>query len=139
MSDSPATSETGPEANIRFVINHFNEFVNNKDLDAIERNVAADFFDHDGPGGKPTDRAGDRAMMAGMHALFPDLHVEVRDALANGDKVAVRNVWTGTNARTGQRQECHGFVLWRIANGKLAERWATVTPMHELAGNTLDW
>jgi predicted ester cyclase len=50
-----------------------------------------------------------------------------------------RNVWTGTNARTGQRVEFHGFVLWRIAAGKIAERWATVTPLIELAAQGLDW
>jgi predicted ester cyclase len=125
--------------NKQFVIDHFNDFVNRKDLDAIERNLSPDFLDHDGPGGKPIDRAGDRAMMAGMHKLFPDLQVEVRDALAEADKVMVRNVWTGTNAQTGQRVEFHGFVLWRLADGKVVERWATVTPMHELAAGTIDW
>jgi predicted ester cyclase len=78
-------------------------------------------------------------MMARMHELFPDLHVEVRDTVAQGDKVVARNVWTGTNARTGQRVEFHGFVLWRIAAGKIAERWATVTPLIELAAQGLDW
>ena len=48
-------------------------------------------------------------------------------------------LWTGTNARTGQRLEFHGFVLWRVANRKIAERWATVTPMHELTAQALDW
>ena len=132
-------TETDPERNKRFVIKHFDDFVNNKDLGAIDRNMASGFHDNDGPGGSPTDRAGDRAMMAAMHKLFPDLHVEVKDALAEGDKVVVRNLWTGINAQTGQRMEFHGFVLWRIEDGKIAERWATVTPMHELAARTLEW
>jgi predicted SnoaL-like aldol condensation-catalyzing enzyme len=80
------------ERNRRFVIDHFEDFVNNKDLDVIYRNMAADFLDHDGPGGKPTDREGDRAMMAAMQKRMPDLHVEVVDSLADGDKVMVRNV-----------------------------------------------
>ena len=78
-------------------------------------------------------------MMAGMHKLFPDLRVEVKDALAEGDKVMVRNLWIGTNSQSGQRMEFHGFVLWRIADGKIAERWATVTPLQELAAATMDW
>jgi len=112
--------------------------VNRRDLDAIERHVAEDFLDHDGPGGKPADRAADKAMMARMRELFPDLQVEVRDHLAQGDKVVVRNVWTGTNAKTGKRVEFHGFVLRRIASGKIVERWATVTPMQEQAAE-LNW
>jgi predicted ester cyclase len=127
------------ERNTQLVVRHFDEFVNNKDLGAIDRNLAEAFVDHDGPGGRVADRAADRAMMAGMHGLFPDLHVEVKDSVAQGDKVVVRNVWTGTNAQTGQRMECHGFVMWRIAGDKIIERWATVTPMHELTARDLKW
>ncbi len=127
------------DRNARLVIGHFDEFVNKRDLDAIERNVAEDFFDHDGPGGKPADRAADRAMMARMHELFPDLHVEVLDHVAQGDKVVVRNLWTGTNAQTGKRVEFHGFVMWRIAQGRIVERWATVTPMHEITAAGFQW
>ena len=127
------------EENKRLVIEHFDDFVNKKDLGAIDRNMSADFYDHDGPGGKPTDRDGDRAMVAAMHQLMPDLTVEVKDALAEGDKVMVRNLWTGTNSQTGQRMEFHGFVLWRIADGKIVERWATVTPPSELTAATPEW
>ncbi len=137
MKTAAATFD--PQANKYLVIQHFEEFVNNKDLDAIERNLAADFLDHDGPGGRPADRAVDRAMMARMHKLFPDLRVEVKDVVAEGDKVVVRNLWVGTEAKTGQRMECHGFVMWRIAGGKIAERWASVTPMQLLAADTLTW
>ena len=48
------------ERNKRLVIEHFDAFVNKKDLGAIDRNMAADFLDHDGPGGKQADREGDR-------------------------------------------------------------------------------
>jgi predicted ester cyclase len=132
-------AETGPDGNARLVIRHFEEFVNKRDLTAIDRYVAKDFLDHDGPGGKPAGRDDDRAMMANMHQMFPDLRVEVLDHVAQGDKVVVRNLWTGTNAKTGQRVEFHGFVMWRIADGKIAERWATVTPMHELPADGFKW
>ncbi len=135
--------DTGPgsaaQANKLLVIGHFDEFVNQKDLSAIDRNMSADFLDHDGPGGKQVGRAEDRAMMAAMHGLIPNLHVEVLDAVAEGDKVAVRNRWTGTNAQTGEAVEFHGFVMWRVAEGKIVERWATVTPMHQAAAQSLGW
>jgi ketosteroid isomerase-like protein len=130
---------TEVDENARLVIRHFDEFVNQRDLTAIDRNVAEDFLDHDGPGGKPAGREADRAMMANMHQIFPDFRVEVLDHVAEGDKVVVRNLWTGTNAKTGQRVECHGFVMWRIADGKIAERWATVTPMHDIAAEGFKW
>ncbi len=127
------------EANTKLVIGHFEDFVNKKDLDAIDRNLAASFVDHDGPGGRVVDRAADRVMMAKMHQMFPDLRVVVKDAVAQGDKVVVRNLWTGTNTQSGQRVEFHGFVMWRIAAGKIVERWATVTPMQEITAQALDW
>ena len=125
--------------NTRLVIGHFDDFVNNRDLDAIDRNLDASFVDHDGPGGRVVDRATDRAMMARMHQMFPDLRVAVKDSVAEGDKVVVRNLWTGTNAQTGERVEFHGFVMWRIAAGRIVERWATVTPMHAVTAQALEW
>jgi predicted ester cyclase len=139
MNQDAAPSDDIAQRNKHLVISHFDDFVNRKDLSAIDRNMAPDFLDHDGPGGKPAGIAEDRAMMAAMHAMITDLHVEVKDAIAESDKVVVRNLWTGTNSRTHERIEFHGFVLWRIENGKIAERWATVTPMHQAAAQDLGW
>jgi predicted ester cyclase len=132
-------ANTNVEANTRLVLDHFEAFVNSKDLGAIDRNLAAGFVDHDGPGGRVVDRAADRAMMAKMHKMFPDLRVVVKDAVAQSDKVVVRNLWTATDAQSGRRIEFHGFVMWRIAAGKIVERWATVTPMHEITAQALEW
>ncbi len=127
------------EANKRLVIEHFNDFVNKRDLEAIDRNMAPDFVDRDGPDGKVVGISEDRAMMARMHAYIPDLAVEVKDAVAEGDRVVVRNVWTGTDPRSGVAMEFHGFVMWRVVNGKITERWATVTPFHELTSGSSTW
>jgi predicted ester cyclase len=153
----PKSAGADPARNRRFVIDHFEDFVNRRDLGAVDRNMSAKFVDHDlahswrlmpsNPistsssisTGKPTDRDGNREMMAALHKNFPDLRVEVRDSIAEGDLVAVRNVWSYTDAKTGKRMEFHGFVLWRIADGKLVERWATITPAQELNATTLEW
>ena len=47
----------------KFVRDHFEDFVNNRNAAVIRKNMTADFYDHDGPGGKPTDLAGDEQMM----------------------------------------------------------------------------
>ncbi|MBV9656050.1 MAG: ester cyclase [Acetobacteraceae bacterium] len=127
------------ERNTRLVVDHFEAFVNRRDLGAIDRNMTADFLDHDGPNGRQVDRAADRIMMQKMHELYPDLQVRVKDTVAQGDKVVVRNLWTATDGRTGQPVEFHGFVMWRIEEGKIAERWATVTPMQEASAQALSW
>ncbi len=37
----------------RFVRDHFEEFVNNRNAAVIRTNMTPDFLDHDGPGGRP--------------------------------------------------------------------------------------
>ena len=51
----------------QFVRDHFEEFVNKRNADVIRKNLTADFYDHDGPGGKPTGIEGDLKMMLGMY------------------------------------------------------------------------
>jgi len=82
----------------------------------------------DGPGNKPTDRNGDEKMMVDMYKAMPDLHLTIEDMIAEGDKVMCRNIWRWTDPGTKKKMEFHGFVLWRFEGGKIAERWATVTP-----------
>lgn len=115
----------------KIVADHFEDFVNRRNAAAIHRNMTPDFFDHDGPGGRPTDVAGDEQMMLGMYKAMPDLKLVIEDMVAEGDKVACRNIWRWTDPRTGLRMQMHGFVLWRFEGDRIAERWATVTPPAE--------
>jgi len=109
------------------VRSHFDDFVNNQKAEVILANMTPDFFDHDGPGGKPTGVEGDEQMMRAMYGIFPDLHITIEEMIAEGDRVVCRNRWHGTNAKTGRLMEFHGFVEWRFEGEKIAERWATVT------------
>jgi len=111
----------------KFVRDHFEEFVNKRNASVIHQNMTPDFYDHDGPGGKPTDLAGDEKMMLNMYKAMPDLRLTIEDMVAEGDKVACRNIWHWTDPATRKRMQFHGFVLWRFAGDKIAERWATVT------------
>ena len=115
-----------------FVRQHFNDFVNRKLSDVALKNFSEDFLDHDEPGGAVVGPLAARTMMEHAYQRWPDLHVEVVDILAEGDKVMVRNVWTATEKSTGKRIQFGGFVLWRFANRKIVERWATLTPPGEV-------
>lgn len=119
-----------PDQMKQFVRDHFEEFVNKRNAAVIRKNMTADFYDHDGPGGKPTDSAGDEQMMVAMHKNMPDLHLTIEEMVAEGDKVVCRNVWRWTDP-SGRKLQFHGFVLWRFEGDKIAERWATVTPPAE--------
>jgi predicted ester cyclase len=111
----------------RVVRDHFEDFVNKRDSAAIRRNMTPDFLDHDGPGGKPCGVEADEKMMIAIYRSMPDLRLTIEEMIAESDKVVCRNIWRWTDAVTGKRMQFHGFVLWRFAGDKIAERWATVT------------
>lgn len=111
-----------------FVQDHFEDFVNRKKSEVAFKNFSADFLDHDEPTGLEVGPEAAKKMMETAYKRWPDLRVTVEDILAEGDKVVVRNSWAATEAVSGQKIEFHGFVLWRFANKKIVERWATITP-----------
>ncbi len=115
-----------------FVRNHFNDFVNRKQSDAAQRNFSVDFLDHDEPSGPVVGPNAAKEMMGKAYQRWPDLHVEIEEILAEGDRVMVRNKWPATERSSGRRIEFHGFVLWRFANQTIVEPWATLTPSREL-------
>ena len=111
-----------------FVKNHFKDFVNRKKSEVALVNFSEDFLDHDEPTGTEVGPEAAKKMMEAACVRWPDLKVAVEEFVAEGDKVVVRNSWTGTDGQTGQQIEFHGFVMWRFANKKIVERWATITP-----------
>jgi predicted ester cyclase len=120
-----------PEQMKQIVRNHFEDFVNKKNASVIRKNMMPDFYDYDGPRGKPTGVEGDEQMMIGMYQAMPDLRLTIEDMIAETDKVVCRNVWRWTDRASGKQMQFQGFVLWRFEGDKIAERWATVTPPSE--------
>ena len=111
-----------------FVRQHFEDFVNNKRAEVIRQNMTPDFYDHDGPGGKSAGVEDDENMMRAMYERMPGIHITIEEMIAEGDRVVCRNIWRWKDPATGAQMEFHGFVEWRFEGGKIAERWATVTP-----------
>ncbi len=126
------STEQTLEQNKAFIQNHFEEFVNRKNSAIAYQNFALDFLDHDEPYGESVGPEPAKQMMEAVYVKYPDLHVTVEDIIAEADKVMVRNVWRATDSSTGKKIEFKGFVLWRLAAGKIAERWATITPPKEI-------
>jgi steroid delta-isomerase-like uncharacterized protein len=105
------------------------------EADAIADLTGEDFVDHDihvetGLSGGPDDM---RQAILDIRTGFPDVHVTVHQTVAEGDLVVTRNTWEGTHlgvfngmAPTGRRIAIDGIVIWRIADGRIRERWATI-------------
>jgi predicted ester cyclase len=65
-----------------------------------------------------------------LQATLSDIHVEVEDTIAEGDKLCVRWLCTGRHtgdglgiAPTGLPIRVTGISILRVANGKLVEGW----------------
>jgi predicted ester cyclase len=108
-----------------FIRNHFEQFVNRKNLEIADVNFASDFVDHGAnvPPGTPPGPAGARQYVGNALKKSPDLRVAIEDIIAEGDKVVVRNVWRATDP-SGRKMQFGGIVIWRIARSQIAERWA---------------
>jgi predicted SnoaL-like aldol condensation-catalyzing enzyme len=115
-----------------FIRNHFEEFVNKKNVQIGNVNFDFNFVDHgaDVPPGTPPGPAGAIHYVAGALKRFPDLHVQIEDMITEDDKVVVRNHWTATDSQGGKKLEFRGIVIWRIANKKIIERWAYLETPH---------
>jgi predicted SnoaL-like aldol condensation-catalyzing enzyme len=132
---NPKTGMTHVEMK-EFIRNHFEEFVNRKNLRIGEMNFAPEFVDHgaDVPPGMPPGPAGAIQYVGAALKKVPDLRVTIEDMIAEDDKVVVRNHWAGTDSASNQRLEFSGIVIWRIANRQIAERWAYLESPHAASG-----
>ena len=132
---NPKTDMTHAEMK-EFIRNHFEEFVNRKNLPIGEVNFAPGFVDHgaDVPPGLPPGPAGAIQYVGAALKKVPDMRVSIEDLIAEDDKVVVRNHWTGTDAASKQRLEFSGIVIWRIANRQIVERWAYLESPHPARG-----
>ncbi len=123
------------EENKKLVLEHYESFVHQQDAEAVKEQLAADFRDHEMPPGTPPGPEAAMHYRAMLHTAFPDLRVKIEDAVAEGDRVAVRARWSGTHRGplpimpvpvTNRAFEFTGMVFWRIRDDKIAERWATI-------------
>ena len=133
-----ANSKTGMTSaqTKEFVRNHWEEFINRKNLDIADVNFAPEYEEHgvDVPRPSLPGPEGAKQYVGAMQKRFPDAHVEILDLIAEDDRVAARNQWTGTDATSGVKHSWAGIVIWRIAHRQFVERWAYVEapqPVHE--------
>lgn len=105
-------------------------------LDAVDEYIAEDFVDHEEFPGISRDKEGVRQFFTLMRGAFPDFQMEPQEMIAEGDLVAVRAVFTGTQEgefmgvpATGRTVQVGGFDIIRIRDGKATEHWGLMDAM----------
>jgi steroid delta-isomerase-like uncharacterized protein len=101
------------------------------DLTAVDRYLDPDFVNHDPPlPGSPDGAAGMRQAAEVFRKAFPDWRSDLQHMIAEDDLVAEHFVAHGTHrgsvmgeTPTGQEVALRGVNIFRIAGGKITERW----------------
>ena len=126
---------TSTEKNKAIVRQFEEETRNHGNLDVVDELVSPSYVDH----GNSQELASLEALKQGRaHARkqMPDLRLDIDDLIAEDDRVAMRWTLRGTVkgdldtpvarfAAAGKRVRLTGMTIFRLANGKIVEIWAS--------------
>jgi predicted ester cyclase len=118
-------------ANKRLVDDFIQDLFTRGDLTAVDRYLDAGFVNHDPPfPGGPDSAEGMRQAAVMFRAACPDWHSDLEQLVEEGDVVVERFTARGTRrgelmgaAATGEPLELRGINIFRIAGGRIVERW----------------
>ncbi len=107
------------------------DFWNTHNIGAFDKYFDADFVMHDADGDKSRDEF--QQLCQAYFSAFPDIQIVAEGWVAEGDKVT--KIWTAHSTHlgdfmgipaSGNRMEVKGIEVYRVANGKVAEIWASM-------------
>lgn len=110
---------------------YFEELTNKQDVGYVDQLFTDDIAFYDPaivPDGKAEGRAEVKRFFSVFFKVFPDVHFEINDLFAEGNRVAARFTWTGTH-RTEflgielkeRRVAVPGIDIFHLVDGKIAE------------------
>ncbi len=115
------------EQNKDLIRRFYEELVNGRKIELADEMIIEDFDDHAARG---TGLENFKTLYAVMLRIFPDIHAKIEDLIAENDKVAARVEFTATQAGsfrgfppTNQKVAFSGMDIFRLKDGKIAERW----------------
>jgi steroid delta-isomerase-like uncharacterized protein len=107
----------------------FDEIMNGRKFDAIKDVISPTFTHHGIPDAKGGPD-GFREVMEQFTSAFPDMKINPEHIIADGDMVATRGHWTGTNngsfmgmPATNKKVNVQFIDVWKIQDGKCQENW----------------
>ncbi len=100
------------------------------DLNTVDQVIAPNWVNHD-PSMPPLQGyEGFKQLTMGFRSAFPGFQTEIEDMVAEGDKVAARLHFRGTNSGsfqgmppTGKAVEFIATGIFRVGDGKVTDNW----------------
>jgi steroid delta-isomerase-like uncharacterized protein len=121
------------EQNKEIVREFIDRVFTNGDLTAVDEMLTEDFVNHDPHFGAPEGREAFRYMGTVVREACPDWHSDLHLLVGEGEIVVERFTASGTQrgelagiAPTGKEVFMPGINIFRIAGGRIAERWGRV-------------
>jgi len=90
---------TTPEENAATVRELIQRTLNEGDIGFAEKTLSESYVEGTPMPGGTADKAGAIAMFNMMRDQTPDMHIEIGDVIASGDKVAVHSTLSGTDTK----------------------------------------
>lgn len=113
------------------VVREFAEAINARDWGRLDRLVAPEFVRHSHAAPPVRSREELKQYLRDEFAIFPDGLETIDDILAEGDKVAVRHGFRGTQhgrmgpyPPSGKLMTADYMAIYRVAGGLIVEAWA---------------
>jgi steroid delta-isomerase-like uncharacterized protein len=125
------------EQNKALVHRLIEEVFNRGNISLVDELMAPDFVEHEElPPGIPPGREAPKQMTTIFRSAFPDFKATIDDIVAEGDKVVIRQTWSGTHKGefmgippTGKSVSFGVIDIIRIAGGKFVEHWGQMDSM----------
>ncbi|MFL6491353.1 MAG: ester cyclase [Nitrososphaera sp.] len=115
------------------IVSQFFELLGRDDTEGMEQLLVSSTHYSFHPSGMPTmDWSGHKQLLTAITRAFPDLHHNIKDMVAEGDKVAVRLIVTGTHKGefhgippSGKKISLDEMAFLTIVDGRITEGWIT--------------
>jgi predicted ester cyclase len=119
--------------NKKIVRRLFDEVLNDGRLELLDTLIHPGYIEHNPVPGQLPGSTGIKVKLTVMRQAFPDLFFTLEEIVGEGEVVAVRYYWEGTNtgvfmniAPTGKKVTVKGMDFYRIKDGCIAEHWDSV-------------
>jgi predicted ester cyclase len=115
-----------PEENKVTVRRFYDEVITQKNLAVLDELMANPYVSHD----LPSEREALIRFITGFHSAFPDGRISIEQMIAEGDTVALRATFHGTQTGnfqdippTGRAVAVPAQDMYRLIGGKMVEHW----------------
>lgn len=128
-----------PEKNKAAFQRYIDEAWNKGNMSILDELMAPNYARYMNGPQPPLDREKQKQRIRGFRTAFPDIHIDIVDSVADGDKVVSRMEGHGTHRGefldvppTGKSVAIYAIDIVRFANEKIVKQWGVMDMLYIL-------